>query len=311
MELRIDKQLSSLVKFAAALTVALHHYSQYVCANDLSECIIYKLFSSQGGYLAVGVFFFLSGYGLMESEKKKHLPTSAFLKKRLLRVYLPALLVTLLWLPIKSYVQGEQLLTGGVIYKLLWGFEDGVLWFVKVLLVLYLCFDVFVWIRARYSHTVSIICLNLLTAGAIAVALLLLQMGDFHTISIPLFTIGVIGSLYNNGETQKTFAYLGAWCAGIICLLILLSGVSTLLIHALINYVTIFVAIFLLVKFPIKKNLVVPFVVGDISFDIYLVHNKALMTLKVLLPVVPLYYFVGLSAVATVLFYLIRKKLSL
>ena len=118
MDLRIDKQLSSLVKFAAALTVALHHYSQYVCANDLSECIIYKLFSSQGGYLAVGVFFFLSGYGLMESEKKKHLPTSAFLKKRLLRVYLPALLVTLLWLPIKSYVQGEQLFTGETVRKL-------------------------------------------------------------------------------------------------------------------------------------------------------------------------------------------------
>ena len=311
MELRIDKQLSSLVKFFAALTVALHHYSQYVCANDLSECIIYKLFSFQGGFLAVGVFFFLSGYGLMESEKKNHLSPSAFLKKRLFRVYLPVLLVTILWLPIKSYIQGEPFLTGGVIYKLLWGFEDGVLWFVKVLLVLYLCFGIFGWIRARSGHTVSILCLNLLTAAAIAVTLLILRMGDFTIISIPLFTVGVISSLYNKGETQKTFAYLGAWCAGIICLLILLSGVSTLLIHALINYVTIFVAIFLLVKFPIKKNLVVPFVVGDISFDIYLVHNKALMTLKVLLPVVPLYYFVGLSAVATILFYLIRKKLSL
>ena len=309
MELRIDKQLSSLVKFAAALTVALHHYSQYVCANDLSECIIYKLFSAQGGYLAVGVFFFLSGYGLMESEKKKHLPISAFLKKRLLRVYLPALLVTLLWLPIKSYVQGEQLLTGGVIYKLLWGFEDGVLWFVKVLIVLYLCFGIFIWIRERYSHIVSIICLNLLTAGVIAVVLLLL--GDYLTISIPLFTIGVIGSLYNNGETQKTFAYLGAWCVGIICLLIFRLGVSTLLIYGLINYVTIFIAIFLLAKFPIKKKLVIPAVVGDISFDIYLVHNKALMALKVLLPVVPLYSFVGLSAAATILFYLIRKKLNL
>lgn len=185
------------------------------------------------------------------------------------------------------------------------------LWFVKVLLVLYLCFGIFGWIRARSGHTVSILCLNLLTAAAIAVTLLILRMGDFTIISIPLFTVGVISSLYNKGETQKTFAYLGAWCAGIICLLILLSGVSTLLIHALINYVTIFVAIFLLVKFPIKKNLVVPFVVGDISFDIYLVHNKALMTLKVLLPVVPIYYFVGLSAVATILFYLIRKKLSL
>ena len=185
------------------------------------------------------------------------------------------------------------------------------LWFVKVLLVLYLCFGIFIWIRERYSHIVSIICLNLLTAGAIAVALLFLQMRDYQTISIPLFTIGVIGSLYNNGETHKTFAYLGAWCFCIICLLILLSGVSTLPIHALINYVTIFIAIFLLAKFPIKKKLVVPAVVGDISFDIYLVHNKALMALKVLLPVVPLYSFVGLSAAATILFYLIRKKLNL
>lgn len=198
-----------------------------------------------------------------------------------------------------------------MIYKLLWGFEDGVLWFVKVLIVLYLCFGIFIWIRERYSHIVSIICLNLLTVGAIAVALLLLQMRDYQTISIPLFTIGVIASLYNNGETQKTFAYLGAWCVGIICLLILLSGVSTLLIHVLINYVTIFIAIFLLAKFPVKKKLVVPAVVGDISFDIYLVHNKALMALKVLLPVVPLYSFVGLSAAATILFYLIRKKLNL
>ena len=113
MDLRIDKPLSSLVKFFAALTVALHHFSQYVYANDLSECIIYKLFSFQGGFLAVGVFFFLSGYGLMESEKKSHLSPSAFLKKRLFRVYIPVLLVTVLWLPIKSYIQGEPLLTGG------------------------------------------------------------------------------------------------------------------------------------------------------------------------------------------------------
>ena len=184
------------------------------------------------------------------------------------------------------------------------------LWFVKVLLVLYLCFGIFGWIRARLGHTVSILCLNLLTAAAIAVTLLILRMRDYNIISIPLFTVGVISSLYNKGEIQRTFIYLGTWCAGVM-ILVLLLGAKALTINALINYVLFFFAIYLLAKFPIKKNLVVPFVVGDISFDIYLVHNKALMTLKVLLPVVPLYYFVGLSAVATVLFYLIRKKLNL
>ena len=81
MDLRIDKNLSSFLKFLAAITVALHHYSQYVCANHLSENILYKVLSSQGGYLAVGIFFFLSGYGLMESEKKHHLSPIGFIKK--------------------------------------------------------------------------------------------------------------------------------------------------------------------------------------------------------------------------------------
>lgn len=310
MDLRIDKQLSSLVKFAAAVTVALHHYSQYVCANNLSECIIYKLLSCHGGFMAVGVFFFLSGYGLMESEKKGHLSTSAFLKKRLLRVYLPVLLVTVLWLPANAYVQGEQLLMGGVIYKLLWGFEDGVLWFVKVLLILYLCFGIFIWIRARYSHIKSIICLNLLTAGAIAAAFLLIQMKDYQIISIPLFALGVISSLYNNGKIQKALVYFGIWCIGVMILVFLL-GSKTLPIHTLINYVFICIAILLLAKFPIKKQIAIPAVVGDISFDIYLVHNKILCVLKVLLSVVPLYYFVGLSVIATILFYLIRKRLNI
>lgn len=58
MGLRIDKNLSAWIKFVSALVVALHHYSQYVCANDFSNNIIYKVFSSQGGFLAVGVFFF-------------------------------------------------------------------------------------------------------------------------------------------------------------------------------------------------------------------------------------------------------------
>ena len=59
----IDKNLSTWIKLGAAIIVALHHYSQYVCANGLSSNIFYTIMSSQGGYLAVAVFFFLSGYG--------------------------------------------------------------------------------------------------------------------------------------------------------------------------------------------------------------------------------------------------------
>lgn len=81
MTFKIDRTLSSAIKFIAAVIVALHHYSLYICANNLSDSIIYKFLSAQGGFLAVAIFFFLSGYGLMESEKHRHLPFNKFLKK--------------------------------------------------------------------------------------------------------------------------------------------------------------------------------------------------------------------------------------
>lgn len=61
--------------------VMLHHYSQYICSNNYSDSIFYKVFSTQGDYLGVSIFFFLSGYGLMEREQKCHLGLLQFSKK--------------------------------------------------------------------------------------------------------------------------------------------------------------------------------------------------------------------------------------
>ena len=98
MRFSISKETSNAVKVIAAIMVMFHHYSQYVMANSISESLFYQLLSTQGGYLGVAVFFFLSGYGLMESEQKSHLNLSAFFKRRLLKVYLPVLLVTAIWM---------------------------------------------------------------------------------------------------------------------------------------------------------------------------------------------------------------------
>ena len=308
MDLKIDKSLSTWIKFGSALTVALHHYSQYVCANHIADSFIYKLFSSLGGFIAVAVFFFLSGYGVMESEKHKHLGLLAFLKKRWLRIYLPAVLVTLFWLPIKSFLSSEQLLTGAI-YKLLWGFEDGVLWFVKVLLIQYLAFGLYNEIRVRCNSIISIVSLDLLTLCTIATVLLLLKMPDYCLLSIPMFTIGVLASIFNTNKAQMTGVFLILW--GLTMCLLFFCMESSYVIHTLIVYSFVFMALWLIAKFPLKKQLPVPSIINEISFDIYLVHNKVLWTLKLLLPIVPLYYFAGLAVPFVLLFYRVRKKLNL
>ena len=71
--------------------------------------------------MGVAIFFFLSGYGLMESEQKSHLSLAAFFKRRFLNVYLPVLLVTALWLVSslwllpKSPFEGVGIAIGGAI----------------------------------------------------------------------------------------------------------------------------------------------------------------------------------------------------
>lgn len=78
--------------------VMLHHYSQYVISHEISHAIPYQLLSTQGGYLGVAIFFFLSGYGLMESESKSHLNLKTFFKRRFLKIYLPVLLISFIWM---------------------------------------------------------------------------------------------------------------------------------------------------------------------------------------------------------------------
>ena len=94
--LQFNRGLTDIIKFLSCLMIALHHFSQIRGVEGASN-VIYFLFATQGGYLGVAIFFFLSGYGLMKSEQSKHLTIPAFFKKRLIKTYLPAVLVSALW----------------------------------------------------------------------------------------------------------------------------------------------------------------------------------------------------------------------
>lgn len=99
---------------------------------------------SLGGALGNAIFFFLSGYGLMQSDSKKHLGFPAFVKRRLSKVYFPVLLITAIWLSISIYFQHYHY--SGPLHLLktfFWGFDDGVLWFVKALFLMYISFYLF------------------------------------------------------------------------------------------------------------------------------------------------------------------------
>lgn len=74
------------------VTVVLHHLSQRIV--DPGVFVLYR----QLGYVSVGMFFFLSGYGLAKSSQKNQ-TINSFLTKRITRVYLPLVIANIIFVP--------------------------------------------------------------------------------------------------------------------------------------------------------------------------------------------------------------------
>lgn len=193
----LSKDWCNWAKLVAALLVAVSHYSTCVVINNHWSDSAFLRFWCQGGNIGVAIFFFLSGYGLMESEKKHHLGVVEFLKKRPSKIYLPVLLVSVFWIPLYyMFVQKstDGVTTWGVLYDVLWGFRDCVLWFVKVLILLYCLFTCCCALHKRGYVVVS----HILFITGVLSATLLAHHLEYPYISVPLFGLGVYASVYKD-----------------------------------------------------------------------------------------------------------------
>lgn len=299
-----DRNLTDIVKFLSCLMIALHHYSQGMVVAG-SHNPIYQLFSTQGGWLGVAVFFFLSGYGLMKSEMKHHLESLPFFKKRLMKTYLLAVLVSLLW---GGYllIRGGQKLDFQFVSGIFWNFNDEVLWFVRAIVKLYVVFYAYSWLRLQIPK-VKLLALVFVAA----LAIWWVNAGFVHGSSVLLFFMGV--SLAENDGwwsriIRKIYPVVIAFLAFLT--LAFLYRHDAAWIHLLINYFVILSGVVLVAVCNINLPSP-PMWIGGASYDIYLVHNKTLMLLRPVYITVPLWMFAGLTLCFTILFYNMRKILKL
>ncbi|MBZ9536851.1 acyltransferase [Cytobacillus oceanisediminis] len=88
----LDPKVTNQLKGIFTLVVIFHHLSQRT-----GEGILFNLFSYVG-YLAVSVFFFISGYGLMiQYQRKREKYLESFVKLRIPSILLPYILTTIIY----------------------------------------------------------------------------------------------------------------------------------------------------------------------------------------------------------------------
>ena len=294
------------MKFIACLMVAFGHYSGYVLANDLSRNIIYKGIAATGGYLGVAIFFFLSGYGLMKSDRKHHLGGANFFKRRLLKTYFPAVLVSALWLGFAALTSFDLLCNKQYLLGVVWRFNDEVMWFVNSIIIMYVAFRVYLMVSSRISYRyqqLMLIAICILTYSGLRY----FSIGS--TLSVPLFFVGVAVAQYGK-QIRSIFRIVWIVAALTLVALVLLWFFrhDNYLLHGWGNYVTMGVLLWIFSRWNIVIT-ALPKWVGLCSYDIYLVHHKVLLALAWFMKADSVWIFISSTVIMTFLFYSLRKLL--
>lgn len=130
---RLNKDITDSIRGFAAIIILLHHISFRITNIPIWFKLIWYI-----AFPVVGLFFFLSGYGLTigASTNKKYF--NSFLSKRISRIIIPYLIVAIIWLVIEIFIRGEDFKTA-----FLEAFSIKYIpqiWFLWVIFVLYISY---------------------------------------------------------------------------------------------------------------------------------------------------------------------------
>lgn len=262
----LPKGTCDVIKLIAALLVVTAHIGTVALGPAYnSDHWIFTAMATQSGYTGVAIFFFFSGFGLMESERKSHLSLHEFFRRRFMKIYLPVVMVTAIWMAITPLATYDS-----AFYTLLYGFADPVMWFVRVLIPLYALFYAASAFAVKTGWPTAS---GVLLTICVAYAIFCQTAGDsIRDHSVPLFALGVITSNLRNNGLQRIVTLIIT--IGIITSIFGFTTTHPLTntLHSFFDYAV--VATMVIVVSVKKYNWRLTPWLSAILFDVYLVHFK-------------------------------------
>lgn len=305
------KNTDSLKGIFAVLIVLTHARGMTTCFNDT----IIGMILTASGYLSVAMFFFLSGYGLNISYKKKESYIKNFPRNKILDFYVKYIVLILFHSLLRFFITGQiwpkRMLMASV-------FLDNVIvygWYLQAIFFLYSAF----WVVMRFVPLKRIeIKAGLITAIYLLIIVVIIKNNRMlYCESVLGFTLGLLWCEYKDKIDKFIFGkkyyilLILSFCLFSVFLLIGNLNVLNIYLKNIAKVISapLFVAFVLLLVKPFNIKNALTEKIGAISFEIYVFQSVFLNLFSSKFMYIESFvlYFIA-SLVCSVLFSLIMHK---
>ena len=252
---------TSLIKGFAAIAVVFCHLSLFYSGGLIMPAFYYI------GNCAVGLFFFLSGFGLMSQYMLREDYQIGFLKKRLSKILIPYLFFTLLYYLYFLFINEPKSISdviGGIVKG------DPIVsysWYILEIIVLYVFFYLFM-LLSKKDKTKMIVC-NVILYVILLIFYKAMGYAPYWYQSTHMYVLGILWAAHEewiNGNLKRfSIPFLAI---AVICILFTF-GKENLYFIQEIAYLLLLGVLFVSLRF---KNRFLD-QIGKISMEIYLIHG--------------------------------------
>lgn len=270
----LSPSLTLLLKGLCCLLVGFHHYARIKVEQLGSTNPVWLLLAHHGGNIGVGLFFFLSGYGLQESAYRKRMSVKEIIRYRFWKIYWPLLVVNIVFVALTTSLKDINLWGLFVNFKSI----DPVLWFIEIL---FGCYIVFYCAQSIADKTLRNITLYGLGALLLIIVMIFRPESWWHYTNIPMFFIGVLYSQCKDYAGGLSKLHLWHFVTAILVL-----GIMTFVLWSVLRswwsfFCISLISLLLVLLFARYFDISPSFHsrMGKISYEYYIAHNKLLLIL--------------------------------
>ena len=265
------------LKGVLAIIIVLHHLSQYCYIEGIAGVFL-RQFCPWGIYV-VGIFFFVSGYGLMTQYKlKRDEYVRHFLSKRFGKLF-PAFILFLIIRKILNYFQVTNYSLWEELETFILTGNGFCMWFIPALFLFYLLF--YFSIRYIKNSSISVWVFTVVTI-IFSIILKLYGFGEWWYVSNLCMPIGVLYSFYEEKfklvyDDKGTWILFGFACVLIPLLLVNGIGLTNLLMRTLLVSMLPILLVWCTYNIQLKQR---SFYISDISYELLFAHGLCINQLR-------------------------------